>query len=223
MRLPVQSETDAFRVTYGVAFLVGVSVAVGLALSPVWGAALFAVLTLGVLLADLLVKDPQRPLPLRAAAHAPHPEASADAWRILVVANESLEGEDVRAAILGHAKLRPELMVVAPVLVSRTHFVTTDVDREMDEARERLELTLDWARAHGLRARGHIGDPMHPMLAVEDDLRRFGPDEVIVATHPAESTNWQEADLMARLRAELDVPVTHVVVDRAHHHLEIVP
>jgi hypothetical protein len=48
-------------------------------------------------------------------------------------------------------------------------------------------------------ARGHIGDPMHPMLAVEDELRRFGPDEVIVATHPAESTNWQEADLMARL------------------------
>ena len=223
MRLPVQSESDAFRVTYGVAFLVGVSVAVGLALSPVWGAALFAVLTLGVLLADLLAKDPRRPLPLRAAAHAPHPEASADAWRILVVANESLEGEDVRAAILGHAKLRPELMVVAPVLVSRTHFVTTDVDREMDQARERLDLTLEWARTHGLNARGHIGDPMHPMLAVEDDLRRFGPDEVIVATHPAESTNWQEADLMARLRAELDVPVTHVVVDRAQHHLEIVP
>jgi hypothetical protein len=223
MRLPVQSETDAFRVTYGVAFLVGVSVAVGLALSPVWGAVVFAILTLGVLLADLLAKDPRRPLPLRAAAHAPHPEASVDAWRILVVANESLEGEDVRAAILGHAKLRPELMVVAPVLVSRTHFVTTDVDREMDDARERLSLTLDWARARGLRASGHIGDPMHPMLAVEDDLRRFGPDEVIVATHPAESTNWQEADLMARLRAELDVPVTHVVVDRAHHHLEIVP
>jgi hypothetical protein len=223
MRLPVQSETDAFRVTYGVAFLVGVSVAVGLALSPMWGAALFAVLTLGVLLADLVAKDPTRPLPLRAAAHAPHPEATADAWRILVVANESLEGEDVRAAILGHAKLRPELMVVAPVLVSRTHFVTTDVDREMEQARERLDLTLDWARTHGLRARGHIGDPMHPMLAVEDDLRRFGPDEVIVATHPAESTNWQEADLMARLRAELDVPVTHVVVDRVHHHHEIVP
>jgi GABA permease len=223
MRLPVQSETDAFRVTYGVAFLVGVSVAVGLALSPVWGAALFAVLTLGVLLADLVAKDPKRPLPLRVAAHAPHPDATVDAWRILVVANESLEGEDVRGAILAHAKLRPELMVVAPVLVSRTHFVTTDVDHEMDEARERLARTLDWARGHGLRARGHIGDPMHPTLAVEDDLRRFGPDEVIVATHPAESTNWQEADLMARLRAELDVPVTHVVVDRAHHHLEIVP
>jgi hypothetical protein len=223
MRLPVQSETDAFRITYGIACLVGVSVVLGLVVSPVWGAVLFTILAFGVVLADLVAKDPQRPLPLRAAAHAPHPEASADAWRILVVANESLDGDDVRAAILGHAKVRPELMVVAPVLVSRTHFVTTDVDWEMEQARERLALTLDWARTHGLPARGHIGDPMHPLLAVEDDLRRFGPDEVIVATHPAESASWQEEELMARLRSELDVPVTQVVVDRAHHHHEIVP
>jgi hypothetical protein len=222
MRMPVRSETDAFRITYGTAFLVGVSIAVGLALSPLWGAVLFAILALGVLLADLAADDPERPSPLRAAAHAPHPDASSEAWRILVVANESLEGEDVRAVILGRATLRPELMVVAPVLVSRTHFVTTDVDREMNQARARLSQTLDWARTHGLQARGHIGDPMHPMLAIEDDLRRFGPDEVIVATHPAEGTNWQEGGLVARLRSELDVPVTQVVVDRIHHRLEIV-
>jgi hypothetical protein len=86
-----------------------------------------------------------------------------------------------------------------------------------------LAQTLDWASAHGLSARGHIGDPMHPLLAVEDDLRRFGPDEVIVATHAAERTTWQEGSLIARLRSELDVPVTQVVVDRAHHRLEIVP
>jgi hypothetical protein len=222
MRLPVRSETDAFRITYGTAFLVGVSIAVGLVLSPVWGAVVFAILALGVLVADLLADDPDQPLPLQAAAHAPHPEASADVWRILVVANESLEGEDVRALILGRAKLRPELMVVAPVLVSRTHFVTTDVDREMNQARERLTQTLDWARTHGLAARGHIGDPMDPLLAVEDDLRRFGPDEVIVATHPADGTKWQEGGLVARLRPELDVPVTLVVVDHAHHRMEIV-
>ena len=50
MRLPIQSETDAFRITYGIAFLVGVSLAFGLLCSPVWGAVLFTVLTLGVLL-----------------------------------------------------------------------------------------------------------------------------------------------------------------------------
>jgi GABA permease len=223
VRVPVRSETDAFRITYGIAFLVGVSVVVGLLLAPVWGALVFATVALCVLLADLVVKDPERPLPLRAAAQAPHPDARADGWRILVVANESLEGDGVRAAILGRAKLRPELMVVAPVLVSRTHFVTTDVDHEMDEARARLAQTLDWASVHRLPARGHIGDPMHPLLAVEDDLRRFGPDEVIVATHPAERANWQEGELVARLRSQLDVPVTQVVIDRAHHRLQIVP
>jgi hypothetical protein len=222
MRLPVRSETDAFRITYGIAFLVGVSIALGLVLSPAWGALLFAILALGALLADLVADDAERPLPLRAAAHAPHPEATADAWRILVVANESLKGDDVREAILGRARLRPELMVVAPVLVSRTHFVTTDVDSEMDQARARLAQTLDWAHSHGVPARGHIGDPMHPLLAVEDDLRRFGPNEVIVATHPVERTNWQEGGLVTRLRSELDVPVTQVVVDRAHHRPEIV-
>jgi hypothetical protein len=99
------------------------------------GALVFAAVTLGALLADLVAKDPQRPLPLRAAAHAPHPEASADRWGILVVANEALEGEGVRAAILGRAKLRPELMVVAPVLVSRTHLPSKTICGASDPTR----------------------------------------------------------------------------------------
>ena len=84
---------DAFPVTdLQDAARFGVSLAVGLVLSPVWGALLFAILALGVLLADLLADDPDQPLPLQAAAHAPHPEASRGCLRILVVANESLEG-----------------------------------------------------------------------------------------------------------------------------------
>lgn len=222
MRLPVRSETDAFRIAYGIAFLIGVSIALGVLTAPLWGALLFAVLALGILVADVVAKDPQRLSPLRAAASSPHPEAAAGAWRILLVANESLTGEEVRKAILHRAKLRPDLMVVAPVLVSRTHFVTTDVDAEIEEARRRLDQTLQWARSHGLRAHGHIGDPMHPLLAVEDDLRRFGADEVIVATHSAERANWQEGELVRRLRSELDVPVTQVIVDRAHDRVDIV-
>ena len=63
---------------------------------------------------------------------------------------------------------------------------------------------------------------MHPLLAVEDDLRRLGPTRSIVATHPADGTNWQEGGLVARLTVRADVPVTQVVVDRANHRLEIV-
>jgi hypothetical protein len=49
VRLPIRSETDAFRITYGIAFLIGGSIAVGLLLAPIWGALVFATVTLGLL------------------------------------------------------------------------------------------------------------------------------------------------------------------------------
>ena len=78
MRLPVQSETDAFRITYGIAFLVGVSLAVGLLFSPVWGAVPGP--HARRLLVDLVAKDPQRPC----VAAPARTGATADAWRIVV-------------------------------------------------------------------------------------------------------------------------------------------
>jgi hypothetical protein len=223
MRMPVRSEGDAVRLVYGIAFLIGASVLVGLVTEPVWGALVFATATLAGLVADLVARDPDHLDPLRVAFSGPHPEAREDAWRVLVVANETLDGEPIREEILRRAKLRPDLMVVAPVLVSRTHFVTTDVDREIQDARGRLHATLAWAHEHGLRAHGHIGDPMHPLLAIEDELRRFGADEVIVVTHPDENANWLESGTVDRLRDELECPVRQIVVDRARHRVEIVP
>jgi hypothetical protein len=36
---------------------------------------------------------------------------------------------------------------------------------------------------------------------------------VIISTHPPGRSNWLETGIVERLRDELDVPVTHVVVD----------
>jgi hypothetical protein len=88
----------------------------------------------------------------------------------------------------------------------------TDIDRELDEARERLRRSLAWARAHRIHARGEVGSTS-PVVAIEDELRAFGADEVIVVTHPRERETWQERDELERLRGELDVPITHVVID----------
>jgi hypothetical protein len=38
---------------------------------------------------------------------------------------------------------------------------------------------------------------------------------VIIATHLAASANWVEAALLKRIRANLNTPVTHMVIDRA--------
>jgi hypothetical protein len=221
MRTPVRSETDAFRIAYGVAVLIGVSVLLGIVAGPVFGAILFTAGAIAALLWDIRTQDSERRLPLREAAGAAHPGATSDAWKILVVANETLAGEQLRDELLRKARLNPELIVVAPILPSRAHLITSDIDREMAEAQRRLDDTLAWAASQGLKARGEVGNT-HPLTAIEDGLRRFGADEVIISTHPPGKSNWLESGLVDRVRAELDVPVTHVVVDRSTQKFEIV-
>ena len=72
--------------------------------------------------------------------------------------------------------------MLAPVLTSRAHYAVSDVDHELEHARTRLERSLAWASAHGITARGRVGDPS-ARTAIEDELRDFGADEIIVVTH----------------------------------------
>ena len=103
--------------------------------------------------------------------------------------------------------------VVAPILTSRTHYLVSDVDKELDEARERLATALARARAEGVTASGKVGDANVALGAIEDELRLFGADEVIISTYPPGMSNWLETGIVDRLRDELDIPVTHIVVE----------
>ena len=221
MRLP-ESEPDAFRLTFALAVLTGVSILLGLLTEPAIGAALFTVVAVGALVWDVTSADPRRRRPLREAEREEHPEPARDRRRILVIANETLEGDRLRDELSSRATGEPELVVLAPVLTSKAHWTVSDVDREMEEARERLHATVEWARRQGFAAKGRISDPNSPLASIEDELRRYGPDEVIVATHTAERQNWLEAGMLERLRDELDIPVTHVVVDRERHAVKVI-
>jgi hypothetical protein len=107
------------------------------------------------------------------------------------------------------------------VLQSRTHFVTTDIDHETDQARRRLRETLAWTRAHGIEASGVVGDPIDPITGIGDELRRYDVHEVIVTTHPLGDASWLEADMLRQLQEQLTVPLTHVVVDRPHERVTV--
>jgi GABA permease len=64
----------------------------------------------------------------------------------------------------------------------------------------------------GLGVRGEIGDS-DPNLAIEDALRLFPADEIVIPTLPAEKSRWLEHGVVERTREEVHLPVTHVVVD----------
>jgi hypothetical protein len=211
MRIPVRSETDALYVTCGVGALIAASVIPGALLDPLVGVALFVGGVGGAVFWELGTEDPDRARPLRDAwTEGPH----GGRRRVLVVANRTLGGEELRDTLRRAAADGAELHVVAPILPSRVHYIASDIDRELDDARERLAAALAWAREEGLEADGTVGDPFTAFGAVEDELRAFGADEVIVSTLPPGRSNWLEAGILQRLRDELDVPIKHVVVDQ---------
>ena len=211
MRTPIRSEPDAFRFTIGAALIIGVSVLIGWLAAPLVGVAVLAVACIIAALAYLLVGRRDRAAPLRAAAHEPHPQhASAGTRHVLVIANETLSGPELREKIAVDRQ-RVEIDVLAPILGSRLHLGLSDIDRELEQARTRLQRSLAWAREQGIPAHGKVGDP-GAMTAIEDELREFGADEVIVVTHPRERETRQEHAELERLRRELDVPVTHVTI-----------
>jgi len=64
----------------------------------------------------------------------------------------------------------------------------------------------------GLRVRGEIGES-DPNVAIEDALRVFPADEIVISTHPPHRSRWLERRVVERAREEIDLPITHVVVD----------
>jgi hypothetical protein len=50
-------------------------------------------------------------------------------------------------------------------------------------------------------------------MAMEDALRTFGADEIIISTHPEGRSHWLEQGLVQSARERFPIPVTHVVVD----------
>lgn len=215
MRMPIRSERDAFRLTVAGAVAIGGAVLIGWLTKPLVGVAVFVLVLIVAGIAYLRAENPDRRLPLRQAAAEGHPHGAAPGTRhVLVIANEALAGDELHELILGEDHNDVEIDVLAPVLTSHLHYGVSDIDRELEQAHARLERSLAWARAHGIIARGEVGDP-NATTAIEDELRDFGADEVIIVTHPRERETWQEHGELQHLRSELKVPLTHVTVGDA--------
>ena len=155
---------------------------------------------------------------LRQRGPAPDPEHVAhvggpDERRILVVANETVGGEELMSAISIRAlESKTEFFVVCPALNSRLKTWTSDEDPARAKAQARLSATLERLASVGIETRGEIGDG-DPLVAVEDAVRAFHPDEIVISTHPEGRSNWLVRGVPDAVRARYDVPVTHVVVD----------
>jgi hypothetical protein len=154
-----------------------------------------------------------RPLPESSAPQALSRVGKSDEWRILVVANETVAGEPLRAAVARAASShRAHVLVVTPALNSKVRHWASDEDGARAAAQQRLDASLARLAETGVDASGKVGDA-DPLQAIEDALRTFGADEIIISTHPEGRSNWLERGVVESARERFAVPITHVVVD----------
>jgi hypothetical protein len=214
---PIRTEAEAFSFVLVVAAL-AVAVALAAVLGGTWVAlGVFLALALGVTVGIYMKSEPKVREP------AIWERGRGDRRRILVVANETVTGRALRNEIVHRARRGDaEVLVVCPALNTRLRHWTSDEDRARREASERLHASLAALEDEGISARGEIGDD-DPLQAMDDALRTFGAEEIIISTHPPGRSNWLEKDLITRARESYECPIAHVVVDLEHERAKTQP
>lgn len=183
MRNPLRSEAESYRFL-GVV-IVGAAVIIGAAFINTWLGVGVAVIAFGALGWWLMNE------PVPGAADPPAVVASgtpAGTHRVLVVAPP---GTDTSAVKLPEGA---EALVVVPALASTVEALTGAVDDRRSEA----EHTAEALQAHLPGARIEVGAD-DPALAVEDALRVFGADEVLVVG---------DDGLVCAIRERVAIPVS---------------
>ena len=68
------------------------------------------------------------------------------------------------------------------------------------------------ADAFALVVANEAGDP-NLNMAIEDALRVFPADEIVISTLPPEQSRRLKHEVVERTRREVELPMTHVIVD----------
>jgi len=208
MKNPLRSEAEAFQFLLGAVVYFGLIAIAGGVGGLWWGLAVFIVLTAAAAWWWFRAERDEQPAHADALMQTPP-----DVHRVLVVANETVGGQLLRNRIAeAVSDRRSEVLVVTPALNSPVRHWVSDEDDARAAARERLDASLRRLADAGIDATGTVGDS-EPLQAIEDALRTFGADEIIISTHPEGRSHWLEQGLVSKARERFDVPITHVVVD----------
>lgn len=205
MQNPLRSEAEAFR--FLLVVIAGSAIIVLAAYINTWlGVAAAIVVVVGV--ARWYWRQPSaKPRRLEVRDDAPH------AHRILVIANETVGGRPLREEVAKRAQgAGTEILVVAPALNSPVRHWVSDEDGARDAAQQRVQASVARLAETGASVRGEVGDA-EPLQAIEDALRTFGADEIVLSTHPEGRSHWLEQGLVEEARRRFAIPITHVVVD----------
>jgi GABA permease len=148
-------------------------------------------------------------------------EPTEQSQRILVLANETVEGTELLNELRAIDRAgKAEYFVCVPANPIDTgqalHQGAVYMwDATVQAAQDRLDRTLTILRAEHLAASGELGD-YRPLRALARAVETFHPDRLVICTHPVDRSAWLRYDVVDRAReAYSSLPVTHIVVESA--------
>lgn len=194
---PFRSEAAAFRF-----LLLTVVALAAVAVAAVAGGTRPAVVVWAVASAAMAAVYLRRAAPARALRTAPAHVGPPGERRLLLLATERLRDDSLEE--IGRRAER--VLVVVPAATPPLRHWVSDVDAARDRAQARVTATVAGLRSLNVDASGAVGAE-EPLLAIEDALRTFGGDEIVVAA--TSGTHGEE--LVASVRQQFALPVTHVV------------
>ncbi|HEU4529037.1 MAG TPA: hypothetical protein VFT80_14050 [Actinomycetota bacterium] len=191
----------------------GIVTAVALLGGAVPGVVAWAVASAGTILFYLRRGRAGRPV-----RTAPPHRGAADECRVLVLANDALADESLVAGRLveeiqrSTAGYRARVNVVCPLHTSTIRHWVSDLDGARAEAKNRVQRAVEVLRVHGCETRGEIGDE-DALQAIEDELRTFGADEIIVLTRHGARAGELDPSIVEQARTRFALPITHLVAE----------
>jgi hypothetical protein len=135
-----------------------------------------------------------------------------DRKKLLVVATAPVEPGSLRDAVREYAGDETEIHVLAPASdVSPLQWLASDEDKAREKAAKVASAAAESVEPEASRTGAEVGDT-DPVQAIEDALRTFPADEVLVVTRPEDDASWLEQDSAQEARERFGVPVTRLTV-----------
>jgi hypothetical protein len=128
--------------------------------------------------------------------------------RLLIAAGESASSSS--SLPFGISELiaaADEILVISPNLPTRFEWLASATDRSQEQADERLGVVLDQLGSMGAAATGRLGAD-DPLVALEDAIRGFKPDHLLIAVRSGEQSAWQERGLLDAIQGRFGLPLT---------------
>jgi nucleotide-binding universal stress UspA family protein len=130
--------------------------------------------------------------------------------KLLVVATTPVDPGPLREAVRDRSGADAEIRIVAPATdLSPLQWLASDEDSAREEAAAVANQAEGSIAPEAASTETEVGDPVQ---AIEDALRTFPADEVLVVTRGDEEAGWLEEGSAEAARERFGVPVTRLTV-----------